>query len=188
MHFQEKSDVQKTLRAVTRRLEEIGVPYAVCGGMALYYHGYERFTTDVDILVTKSSLKIIHERLEGLGYIPPFAGSKNLRDTSNGVRVEFLVSGDFPGDGLPKPVSFPDPITVAVEVSGMKFLALPTLIELKLASGMTNPLRLKDLADVQELIGALGLGDDIAVQLDPFVRQKYLDLIGIYRTHSKPPE
>jgi hypothetical protein len=29
---------------------------------------------------------------------------------------------------------------------------LPTLIELKLASGMTNAGRLKDLADVQELI------------------------------------
>ena len=37
-------------------------------------------------------------------------------------------------------------------------LSLPKLIELKLASGMTAPGRLKDLADVQELIWTLELG------------------------------
>ena len=37
---------------------------------------------DVDILVTREGLKTIHERLEGLGYVPPFTGSKNLRTPS----------------------------------------------------------------------------------------------------------
>jgi hypothetical protein len=49
-------------------------------------------------------------------------------------------------------------------------------VELKLASGMTNPGRLKDLADVQELIRLLGLPADFAAQLQPFVAEKYGDL------------
>src|SRR5260370_39602155 len=76
--------------------------------MALFYHGFRRFTEDVDILVTREGLQAIHDRLEGLGYLPPFTGSKNLRDTDTGVRIEFLVAGDHPGDGPPKPVAFPD--------------------------------------------------------------------------------
>src|SRR5207249_3523672 len=109
MHFEKESAVYEALRRVTRRLEELGLPYAVAGGMALFYHGYRRFTEDVDILVTKDALKTIHEKLEGRGYLPPFEGSKHLRDTVTGVKVEFLVTGEFPGDGKPKPVAFPDP-------------------------------------------------------------------------------
>ena len=52
----------------------------------------------------------------GLGYIPPFTGSKNLRDTEHGVRIEFLIAGEFPGDGKPKPVAFPDPAEAGVEI------------------------------------------------------------------------
>src|SRR5207237_4177136 len=115
-------------------------------------HGYERFTTDIDILVTPEGLKKIHERLEGRGYLPPFTGRKHLRDTDSGVKIEFLTTGDYPGDGKPKPVAFPEPAQVSVEIQGMRFINLAALVELKLASGMTNPGRLKDLADVQELI------------------------------------
>jgi hypothetical protein len=68
-----------------------------------------RFTEYVDILVGRDDLKRIHEKLEGRGYVPPFPGSKNLRDAQTGVRIEFLVTGAFPGDGKPKPVAFPEP-------------------------------------------------------------------------------
>ena len=68
-----------------------------------------------------------------------FAGSKNLRDTELGVRIEFLVAGQFPGDGQPKPVAFPPPEQVAEDFDGIKYVNLPTLIGLKLASGMTAP-------------------------------------------------
>ena len=49
-------------------------------------------------------------------------------------------------------------------------------MELKLASGMTNSGRLKDLADVLELIKAIGLAIDFAHKLDPFVREKFNEL------------
>jgi hypothetical protein len=111
-----------------------------------------------------------------LGYVPVFSGSKNLRDAESGVRIEFLASGDYPGDGKPKPVAFPEPEPTSVEKDGIRWLALPALIELKLASGMTNPARLKDLADVQELIRILNLPLEFREQLNPFVRDKFSEL------------
>jgi hypothetical protein len=135
-----------------------------------------RFTEDVDILVRREDLPEIHRCLDGLGYIPLFSGSKDLRDTESGVKIEFLASGDYPGDGKPKPVTFPDPQSTSVEKDGIRWLTLPALIELKLASGMTNPARLKDLADVQELIRILNLPLEIREQLNPFVGDKFSEL------------
>jgi hypothetical protein len=176
MHFDQNNAVHKTLRRITRRLDELKIPYALVGAMALFFHGYRRFTEDVDLLVTPAGLKEIHERLEGLGYVPPFLGSKQLRDTESGVRVEFLTTGGYPGDGKPKPVSFPDPDEVSVILEGFRCLALPKLIELKLASGISSTGRVKDLGDVQEVIRVLGLSRSFAEQLNPFVREKYEEL------------
>jgi 16S rRNA C1402 (ribose-2'-O) methylase RsmI len=53
---------------------------------------------------------------------------------------------------------------------------LPKLIELKLASGMSAPHRLKDLADVLELVRALSLPRDLTASLDSTVRAKYEEL------------
>jgi hypothetical protein len=146
--------------------------------MALVAHGYERTTVDVDVLVSADLLPRVHAELEGRGYPRPFAGSKDLRDTETGVRVEFLLAGQFPGDGQPKPVAFPDPVTASVTIDGIRFLALERLIELKLASGMSHPGRIKDLADVQELIRVLGLDAGFGARLHDYVRPKYAELLG----------
>lgn len=175
-HFEESSAVFKALHKVTSRLKELGIPYTVVGGMALFRHGLRRFTEDVDLLVNKDDLKIIHDKLAGLGYLPPFTHSKHLRDTQLGVKIEFLTTGDYPGDGKPKPVSFPEPLSVSFEADGINYINLPKLVELKLASGMTNPGRLKDLSDVLELIKALNLPLDFANQLDAYVRGKFQEL------------
>jgi hypothetical protein len=174
--FMRKDPVNQALRRICRRLAELRIPYAVVGGMALVAHGYDRTTADVDILLTREGLAEAHESLVGLGYLPPFESSKHLRDTETGVRIEFLVAGDYPGDGKPKPVSFPDPSDAAVEIGGIRYLGLPQLVELKLASGMTNPGRLKDLADVQELIRCLRLPVEFAGQLHPYVQPKFREL------------
>jgi predicted nucleotidyltransferase len=176
MFFEGKSSVQEALRKITERLNELGVPYAIVGGLALFRHGHRRFTEDVDILVTRKGLATIHHQLEGRGYLPPFPNSKHLRDTELGVKIEFIITGDFPGDGKPKPVAFPDPSEAAVVHEGISYLNLPKLIELKLASGMTNPDRMKDLADVLELIKLLALPRDFVQQLAPYVQDKFIEL------------
>jgi hypothetical protein len=55
-------------------------------------------------------------------------------------------------------------------------VSLPCLVEMKLASGMTAPHRLHDLADVLRLIRAAGIPRDFGDQLDPYVREKFLEL------------
>ena len=174
--FEEKSKVQEALRKITGRLRGLGIPYCVVGGLALFQRGYHRFTEDVDLLVTKEGLRRIHAELEGLGYLPPVAGSRHLRDTELGVKIEFLTTGGFPGDGKPKPVAFPEPAAVSFDAGGVRYLNLDKLVELKLASGMTNPGRMKDLADVIELIKVLHLPGDFAEKLDPYVHAKFAEL------------
>ena len=174
--FEDKGAVQQAMRRIAMRLDELGVPYAIVGGMALFQHGFRRFTEDVVILVTREGLMTIHEKLEGRGYLPPFTGSKHLRDTELGVKVEFLVSGGYPGDGKPKPVAFPDPTSVADEIDSRKYIRLTSLLELKLASGMSSEQRGKDLIDIKQLIRAAHLPLDLADQLDPYVQEKYRTL------------
>jgi hypothetical protein len=174
--FVESGAVQDALHRVAKQLEDHHIPYAVAGAMALFRHGYRRFTEDVDILVTREGLTLIHQQLDGRGYVHVFAGSKALRDTERGVKIEFIIAGDYPGDGKPKPVAFPDPEQVAVELEGIRYVNLTTLIELKLASGMSAPHRLKDLADVQEVIKARRLPREFAENLNPYVRDRFKEL------------
>jgi hypothetical protein len=188
MHFEEQSAVHKTLRRITQRLDELGIPYALVGGMALFFHGYRRFTEDIEILVSREGFQEVNRQLEGRGYVPPVTGSQQLRDAETGVRIEFLVTGEYPGDGKPKPVAFPDPAEApVVEAHGIRLLALPRLIELKLASGMTNPGRVRDLADVQDLMKLLHLPADLADQLDPYVRAKYRELWDAVQDNPREP-
>ena len=58
----------------------------------------------------------------------------------------------------------------------MRWFNLEKLIELKLASGKSAAHRLRDLADVQELIKLRGLGSELSDHIDSYVRAKYLEL------------
>ena len=108
--------------------------------------------------------------------IEKMPGSRGVRDTETGVPIDFLIAGEFPGDGRPKSVRFPRPDCIARSETSMRALDLRTLIELKLASGMSTPDRLQDLADVLSLTRANGLTESFAETLDESVRQKYREL------------
>ena len=185
-HFGGEGSVFNALRRITAKLEELGISYSVVGGLALNFHGFVRFTDDVDILVTKDGLAELQSKLTGRGYRPLFAGSKHLRDTEFGVRIEFLVTGDFPGDGKPKPIEFPDPAESSVEIDGIRILKLAKLIELKLASGMSAVHRMRDLSDVIDLIKSLTLPHNLALQLDSSVQDKYIELWTAAQTAREP--
>jgi hypothetical protein len=176
--FMKTGKVHRAALAVARLLDAEGIPYAVAGAMALGAHGYERVTSHVGLLLTRDGLVRFKGAHLGRGYVEKFPGSKGMRDTENGVAIDVLIAGEFPGDGTPKPVAFPDPGEASVAVAGDRFriLSLPKLIELKLASGMTAPHRLKDLADVLELVRAAKLPAELGADLDPYVREKYAEL------------
>jgi len=174
--FMGQDDVHGALRKAARLLDEAGIAYAIVGAMALNEYGYRRVTMDVDLLLTREGLQAFKERYLGRGYVEKFPGSKGLRDTEHGVPIDVVVAGDYPGDGKPKPVCFPDPAITAIRGESLALLPIAKLVELKLASGISAPHRLRDLADVLELIRAADLREELADQLDPYVRAKYREL------------
>ena len=175
--FRGEGMLNDALKRIVADLERNGIDYAVIGAVALNQHGYRRFTEDIDLLLTKAGLERFRERLVGLGYRPAFEdATKKFRTTEDNIPVEVITSGEFPGDGLPKPVRFPEPLEATVVIDGVNTISLEKLIELKLTSGMSAGDRLKDLADVQELIKLKGLDADFASKLNEFVRAKYIEL------------
>jgi hypothetical protein len=183
-YFMGEGTLNKTLERLSRDLNERGIDYMVIGAVALLAHGYPRFTEDIDLVMTAEGLERFHEELVGLGYAPAFPGAKKrLRSTTDGVSIEVMTTGEYPGDGKPKPVSMPAPAEASTTIDGIRFVTLEKLIELKLASGISAPHRLKDLADVQELIKIRKLDADFAAKLDPYVRTKYLELEAAVREH-----
>jgi hypothetical protein len=175
--FMGEGILNETLRRVTEDLENHEIDYVVIGAIALNQHGYRRFTEDIDLLMTCEGLEKFQNELVGLGYRPAFEGAtKKFRTTQENVTVEMITSGEFPGDGKPKPVQFQNPSENQIKIDGIKTLTLEKLIELKLASGMTAPHRLKDLADVQELIKIKNLSAEFAEKLNSFVREKFIEL------------
>lgn len=192
--------------AVGRALSSAGVPYAVAGAVACNAHGHKRATADVDVLINSEDLSRVGLALVGLGWKARFAGARRaMRDTLRGVDVDVLVSGEFPGDGKPKPVAFPrvarirrltdetvvdsglaatrnnqaPPFLVEEipeDAGGVYVLPLVPLIEVKLASGMTAPHRRKDFADVQALITANDLPRVFVNELNAYVKTDFVRL------------
>lgn len=174
--FVGEADVQKALEQLVRVLDDLEIPYAIVGAMALNEFGYQRTTVDVNVLLTAGGLAAFKAHALGRGYVEKFPGSRGVRDTEHRVDIDVVLTGEFPGDGQPKPVVFPDPATAALRGARVALLPLPMVVELKLASGMTAPHRLKDLADVQELIRIQRLPRTLVLELNAFVRDKYLEL------------
>ena len=165
LFFQNECEVQHSLRRLALRLTELGTNYAVVGGMALYLHGFRRYTENINILVTREGLPDVHRALLGNGYRLSRVSNKNIHDTENGVYIKFMVSDDVP-----------NPQRLAAEQDGIWLLNLAPLLNLKLISGVKSIARLKDISGVQEMIKLLSLPQDFAEQLSPGVRQKYEEL------------
>ncbi|MBI5477637.1 MAG: hypothetical protein HY906_02205 [Deltaproteobacteria bacterium] len=175
-YFMGTSRIQKTARELAARLRAANVDFAIAGALALNVHGVVRMTEDVDVLITRDGLRRFKDTWLGRGYVEIRPGGKPIRNTETLVKIDFLVTGDYPGDGLPKPVSFPVPAAAAVETDDYPVLSLPRLVELKLASGMTAKDRLRDLDDVMRLVRSRHLPRELQDELDPYVREKFLEL------------
>ena len=179
-----EADVQKALEKLVRTLDAHGISYAIVGAMALNEFGYRRTTVDVDVLLTPDGLAAFRAASLGRGYVEKFPGSRGLRDAEHGIDIDVVLTGSYPGDGKPKPIAFPNP-AIAEQGKRVRLLPLEILMELKLASGMTAPHRLRDLADVQEVIRILGLSEAFSESLHPYVRERYRELWRAVREHGE---
>jgi hypothetical protein len=177
LFFEGKGLVRRTVRRISQRLNQLGIPYAVAGGLALFHHGHRRYTENLDLLVTREGMQEIHARLIGNGFVLASALSRSLRDAETGVKIQFLLTGLFPGDGRPRAVAFPHPGEVAEVSDEVRYLNLPTFVTLKLAAGMASANRQKDLADVVELVKSARLGRELAEKLAPSVQAEYEEIV-----------
>ncbi|MBI4705381.1 MAG: hypothetical protein HY744_30110 [Deltaproteobacteria bacterium] len=170
------AEAQKALYRLVDILESEGVPYAIIGAFALNEYGHRRVTVDVDVVMREEDLQVFKERHLGKGYAERVRGTGKLLDTEHDVPIDVLSTGRFPGDDKPKPIAFPDPAKTAMRGERFALLPMPRYIELKLASGMVAPHRGRDLVDIQELIRSAELSREVADELDPWVRDKFLEL------------
>lgn len=61
--------MNNTLRQLVKDLDDRKIDYTVIGVVALNQHGYQRFTQDIDLLMTKDGLQKFTEELIGRGFV-----------------------------------------------------------------------------------------------------------------------
>ena len=183
-YFSGRGEIHRALDRLTAELKERDIGYVVIGAVALLAHGFPRYTENLDVVLTTEGFEKFRNEMLGrggwggpIGYDSVSPDAKTVRASPEGVLIKFRIAGQFPGDGKAKPIAFPDSSEASIGIDGVKFPTLEKLVELKLASGMTAPDRLKDLADVQELIKMRGLDGEFAEKLHPYVREKFLELL-----------
>ena len=162
------SGLEQTLRSAVEILARHGVPHLVVGGLAVQEQGYFRVTLDCDLVVPDvlEAVEWLTADLSGpFGRLP--GCEDTVKDQRNGVLVNLLPAGRVLKRGCKVP--FPAPPEVWDQP---RFVSLEKLISLKLDRWSNSPnRRLKDKADVVELIKALHLPRELAV--DEAVRALY---------------
>jgi hypothetical protein len=61
-------DLYEEFKSIVAALEERGIDYAVCGGLAMAVHGLPRATVDIDLLILSESLEEVRWLARTLGY------------------------------------------------------------------------------------------------------------------------
>ncbi|HKO59939.1 MAG TPA: hypothetical protein VJV03_02165 [Pyrinomonadaceae bacterium] len=183
LYFIGHGALNDTLAQLSEDLKRRGIEYVVIGAVALFAHGLRRFTNNIDIVLTAKGLEGFVTPVTGkaprtlCNYDPDVTSNRRVRSFPHGISIKIRIAGEYPGDGKPKPVRIPEPSEASTEINGIQVVTLEKLVELKLASGISAPHRLKDLADVQELIKVRKLQSDFGERLDPSVRDKFWELL-----------
>jgi hypothetical protein len=162
--------VHHTLRHVGAILDWLAIPYAVYGRAAQMAHGFEQYNLDTDVLlVTADGLDAMHQQLPVRGFMK--LPERRFRDTTTGLDFKVIVAGE-PASTDSCPIRFPDPAYTSVMRNGYRVIDRPRFVELKLASGLREA-RLRDLADVLQLIQTAKLSRELSNEIHPCVRDEY---------------
>ncbi len=76
-------DLEQELEHLISALDDEGIEYAICGGLAVAIHGYPRATRDIDLLVRKEALERVESAVAKAGFtlvsgIIPFNAGQEL--------------------------------------------------------------------------------------------------------------
>jgi hypothetical protein len=180
MFFRNEGPVPETFRRLKANLESRGIPHIFMGATALGVHGYIRATEDVDVCMRAEDLARFRSELVGPEYQPVQGRSRRFYDPATDTTFDILVAGNVAGNSdKQKAICFPDP-SEAKTIQGTPVPSLTRLIELKLVTW-----RLRDWADVIELIRVNALNESFAEQLHPIARQPYLECFDQMKEEDK---
>ena len=148
-------DPYAELLAIVKGFAGHGVPYALCGAVALAIHGHPRATKDVDLLVPESCIDAAKTVLRGLGYTLEaapmgFEGGIGVHRVSR-VEERQLFTVDLLTAVGPLREVWEDRIEARWQGVAISAVSRAGLITMKRLAK-----RARDLADLE----ALGAGDD----------------------------
>ncbi len=157
-------------------LGEADSEYAICGGVAVSLHGYQRNTIGLDLVIRRKDTVRIRELLESAGLTWDQSAAEFR--TQGGVALQFLLAGESAGRGTGIRIPVPAGDENVEDIEGLTVLRLSRLIEMKLACGSANLRRThKDYADVVELIEIRQLDGSFAGFLDKSLRKTFRELV-----------
>lgn len=172
MFFHGADDIHQTMRRVAAAFDAAGIAYAIVGGMAVNAHRHSRTTKDVDFLVAAAGWKAFKQLVANGQFTPTPGRPRRFTDPLTNVHFDLLIEGGFPGSGEPGSIAYPNPANVSQTIDDLRVVALPTLVQLKLAAG-----RYQDLADVVSLIRANALDETFTRRLAPSIHVDYINCI-----------
>lgn len=159
-----------------RVFKNANIPHSICGGVAVCLHGYQRNTTDIDIIISSSDSAKVRELLTASLYV--WDEDRKEFSSPGGVAVQFLIAGERAGKDSEITIPVPEGDQNIEERDGLSVVRLSRLIEMKIACGLGNMRRTyKDLADVVELIAIRDLDGSFCRFLHKSVRETFRELV-----------
>ncbi len=152
-----RSPILEVAREITRVCRVAGLDAAIIGGVAVFLHGYERTTTDVDAWC--ADRRAVADALTAEGFTWDEANREFVKD---GIPIHLMTAEELNHT----PAFFEDRSDIHV-------VSLAELLTLKLKTGVHEMKRAKDLADIVELISARGIDGSYSSQIAKDVRPDF---------------
>ncbi|GAB4260570.1 MAG: nucleotidyl transferase AbiEii/AbiGii toxin family protein [Saprospiraceae bacterium] len=144
-------ELDKDFKEFIELLNEHSVKYLVIGGYAVNFHGYPRYTRDIDfwLWMTRQNIEKLIEALKQFGFgdldlrIEDFLTPENIVQLGyEPYRIDLLVDVE----GVDFEECFERRVEAELDGINVNFLSLQDLIKAKKMTG-----RLQDLADAEQL-------------------------------------
>jgi len=145
------------LEQLATKAQETGLPFLLIGGHAVNFHGYSRFTKDIDFLINRDLLPRWSDLLKNQGYSVAHTGAtfcqfQNADSNLPGVDLMLVNEQTFQKlmakAKIEKKDNFSIPLVCAEHLVALKLHALKQDLEHR---------RLKDFLDIVEIVRAGGI-------------------------------
>src|SRR4051812_27853408 len=158
------------LEAARKLQVEVEAP--VLGGIAVFLHGYQRSTVDLDFYTPDRLITDLQLRAAGARW-----DATRREHLFGAVRIHTVTPED--AGHVVRTVS---------TIDGVRVVSLKDLITIKLKTGLRHVHRGKDIIDVQELISLVPLEKSFAAKLPKDLRADFKRLVDVVNAGKKSRE